>query len=53
MTEMKQSFIILNHNVRSISLTLYNVTFQSLSNDRMQSIHFMSENKTIVSLKPQ
>ena len=25
------------------------VTFKSLSNDRMESIHFMSENKTIVS----
>ena len=36
----------------NINVTFYNVTFQSLSNDKMQSIHFMSENKTIVSLQP-
>ena len=33
-------------------LNIYNVAFQFLSNDRLQYIHFISENKTIVSLQP-
>ena len=56
---MKRSHIILNHNVSSIvdvsdqyQCNIFNVTFQSLSNDRIQNIHFMSENKSIVSLQP-
>ena len=59
MKEMKQSHLILNHNVFSIvevsdqyECNIFNVTFQSLSNDRIQNIHFMSENKTILSLQP-
>ena len=55
MSEMKQSHIILNHNVSFIvevsdqyQCSIFNVAFQSLSNDRMQNIHFMSENKTIL-----
>ena len=53
---MKQSQIILIYNASSIVEASdninNNVTFQSLSNDRLQHIHFMSENKTIVSLQP-
>ena len=36
----------------NINVIFYKITFQSLSNDRMQSNNFMSENKTIVSLQP-
>ena len=50
---MKQSQIILNYNVSSIvevsdqyQWNIYNVTFQPLSNDLLQHIHFMSETKT-------
>ena len=59
MTEMKQSHIILNHNVSSIvevsdqyQCNIFNVTFQSPSNDRIQLIHILSENKMTVSLQP-
>ena len=59
MTEMKQSHTILNHTVSSIvkvldqyQFNIFNVTFQSLSNYKIQNIHFMSENKSIVSLQP-
>ena len=50
---MKQIQTILNHNVSSIvevsahyQCNLFSVTFQSLSNDNIQNIYFMSENKT-------
>ena len=58
MKEMKQSHIIFNllSPIPEVSnryeCNIFNVTFQSLSNDRIQNIHFMSENRMIVSLQP-
>ena len=44
---MKQSQLILNYNVSSIYINIYNVAFQFLSNDRLQYIHFISETEKI------